>query len=168
MANRVTAYLALGSNIGDRMAFLSQAEAALRVNPAIEITKASRVYETEPWPDKEKSRFWFLNQVLEIETTLTPDKLLQEAKAIEKKLGRIKTEPWGDREIDIDILLYNGEVIDTPDLQIPHRHIQDRLFVIVPLTEIAPHLKDPLTGRTFSEILTETRRKDDHKVTPFL
>lgn len=167
MENKVTAYLALGSNIDDRMVYLGQAESLLKKHSKIEILKASKIYETEPWP-KEGGQKWFLNQVLEVETTLSPQELLSEAKSIEQIIGRTKREHWGAREIDIDILLYGDQIIDTPDLQIPHRHIEDRQFVLVPLVEIAPTLSDPMTNRKFSEILKEVQKKDDHKVTPFL
>lgn len=177
MANKVTAYLALGSNIDDRMAFLAQAQDMLNINSKIEIIKASKIYETEPWPKEElpddhphmeKGQKWFLNQVIEVETALSPQDLAETIESIEQKIGRTKRENWGAREIDIDILLYGDQVIDTSDLQIPHRHIEDRQFVLVPLVEIALNLKDPMTGRKFSDILEEVKAKDDHKVTPFL
>ena len=94
--------------------------------------------------------------------------LLEEVKSIEVKIGRTKREHWGPREIDLDILLYGDQFIDLPNLQIPHRHIEDRQFVLIPLLEIAPDLKDPVTDQKFSEILKETQKKDNHKVTPFL
>jgi len=184
MENKLVAYLSLGSNIDDRMAFLGKAEKMLKAHPKIKILKASKIYETEPWPKKvvpnlarseggghphaEKGEKWFLNQVLEVETSLVPDKLLKEVQTIEHKIGRIKREHWGPREIDIDILLYGDQIIDTPDLQIPHRHMEDRQFVLVPLVEIAPHLIDPMTGRKFAAILKEVKSKDTHEVTPFL
>ena len=177
MENKIIAYLALGSNIDDRMAFLTLAKEALDANPKIEIIKDSKIYETEPWPRNElpndhphieEGQKWFLNQVIEIETPLSPRELIEEAEAIEQKIGRTKREHWGAREIDIDILLYGDQIIDTPKLQIPHRHIEDRQFILVPLVEIAPNLKDPMTGRKFREILEEAKAKDDHKVTPFL
>ena len=168
METETTAYLALGSNIGDRMAFLVEAEKLLGKDPAINILQASQVYETEPWPKGEKGRQWFLNQVLQIQTSLTPDQLLSKVKAIEVALGRSQTGHWGDREIDIDILLYNESVIDTPDLQIPHRHLQDRQFVLVPLLEIAPKLSDPVSKRGYRSILETIKTKDRHQVTPFI
>jgi 2-amino-4-hydroxy-6-hydroxymethyldihydropteridine diphosphokinase len=149
------------------MAFLVKAENMMRAHPKIKILKASRIYETEPWPE-EKGEKWFLNQVIEIETSLSPDKLLKEVQDIEQKIGRIRREHWGAREIDIDILLYGDRIIDTPDLEIPHRHLEDRQFVLVPLVEIAPDLTDPMTDRKFKNILEEVKTKDSHKVTPFL
>jgi len=180
MENKQTAYLSLGSNIGDRMAFLGKAEKMLKAHPKIKILKASQIYETEPWPNPakaglpnshphaEKGEKWFLNQVIEIETALSPVGLLKEIKMIERKIGRIKREHWGPREIDIDILLYGDQIIDTPELTIPHRHLEDRQFVLMPLVEIAPHLIDPMTGRKFGDILKEVKSKDTRQVTPFL
>ena len=170
-------FIALGSNINDRLAFLSKAETILSHNPDITILKASKVYETEPWPreyqtnkhpDQESGQEWFLNQVIKIETDLSPQELAKVAEDIENEIGRTLSHHWGPREIDIDILLYDGQVIDSPDLEIPHRHMRDRQFVLVPLVEIAPDLKDPTTGSTFKEILERAKKVDDHKVTPFL
>lgn len=177
MADKVTAYLSLGSNIDDRMDYLTRAQKLLNENLRIKIIKTSGVYETEPWPRDmvhdehphgEEGRKWFLNQVVEIETSLLPQELLRAGQEIEKKIGRKKREHWGDREVDVDVLLYSDQIIDTPDLQLPHRHMQDRQFVLVPLVEIAPDLKDPVAGHRFSDILKKVRETDDHKVTPFL
>jgi len=172
-----TSYLSLGSNIDDRMAFLVKAEAILSDNKNINIVKSSKVYETEPWPKENHSKQhphheggqkWFLNQVIKIETDLSPQKLLELNEEIEKEIGRTEKDHWGPREIDVDILLYNDLVIESPELQIPHRHMHDRQFILVPLIEIAPDLKDPSNGKTFSDILEEIRKEDSHKVTPFL
>lgn len=176
MANRVTAYLALGSNVGDRMAFLEKGEEGLKKQLGIRVIEASRVYETEPWPKElpdghphaEKGEKWFLNQVLCIETVLPPVELLKTAKTIEQQIGRTPDVRWSPREIDIDILLYGNEIVDTPELQIPHAHLSDRQFMLVPLVEIAPKLTDPMTGRQFRDILKEIQKTDTHQVTPFL
>lgn len=177
MANKVVVYLALGSNIDDRMAFLTKAKKELNANSKIEIVKASKVYETEPWPrnelfkdhpHEEGGQKWFLNQVIQIETSLSPQEMVEVGRDIERKTGRKEHEHWGDREIDIDVLLYGDQIIDTPKFQIPHRHMQDRQFVLTPLVEIAPDLRDPITGHKFSSILEKVKEIDDHKVTPFL
>ncbi len=177
MTNKVTAYIALGSNVGDRIDFLGKARELLQNDGRTKIIKSSKVYETEPWPkdlfldghpEEEGGRKWFLNQVLEVETTLAPQELIKTARQIEVELGREKREHWGDREIDLDILLYGKELVDTPELQIPHRHMQDRQFVLVPLVEIAPDLSDPISGHRFSDILKIAKEHDDHKVTLFL
>ena len=171
-------YLSLGSNVEDRMDHLAAAEEQLSMHSDIEILKLSKVYETEPWPlhdvedekgnhpHAEKGQTWFLNQVIKIRTGLPPKKLLAELQEIEKEIGRTKKNHWGPREIDIDILLYDQDTIDTPELEIPHRHMTDREFVLIPLLEIAPTLNDPITGDSYEDILEEI--KDNHKVVPFL
>jgi len=173
-----TVYLSLGSNVEDRMEYLSSAEEMLSANSDIEILKSSKVYETEPWPLHEVSdergkhphaeagKKWFLNQVLKIQTSLSPVKLLDEVQKIEKELGRTNKNDWSDREIDIDILLYDQDTLDSPNLEIPHRHMNDREFVLIPLLEIAPKLVDPMSGELYSDILREI--KSSHKVIPFL
>lgn len=170
---KVTAYLSFGSNIGDRMAYLSDAEQELANNSDIKIVCKSRIYETQPWPlhkielgeghpEKEEGQRWFLNQVIKITTTLSPQDLLLAIEKIESEIGRTSKHHWGPREIDIDILLFDKLVIDSDELVIPHRHLNDREFVLVPLLEIEPDLKDPLSGKTFKSILKNI--KDKHKV----
>lgn len=161
-------YLSLGSNISDRIGFLANAENLLNEN-GIYTIKKSKIYETEPWndgtkiaPSDESGQMWFLNQVIEAETSFVPDELLKVSQEIEKQLGRTKKHHWGPREIDIDILLYGNTVIDTPDLTIPHRHMYDRQFVLIPLLEIEPDLKDTVSGKPFSYFLKNL--KDRHKV----
>jgi len=170
---KVVVYLSLGSNIEDRMAHLSAAEEKLGNHPQIKIIKKSNVYETEPWPretgedhpEKEKGQMWFLNQVIQTETNLGPQELLNFIESIESDIGRSQKHHWGSREIDIDILLYGNDVIELDNLTIPHRHMNDRQFILVPLTELDPRLKDPVSGKFYKNILTDI--KDDHKVTPF-
>ena len=171
---KVTAYLSLGSNIDDRMDYLDAAKEKLTNHPDIKLIGESQVYETEPWvengegghPHKEAGQEWFLNQVVKIQTSLEPDELLYEMQKIEKNLGRTKKHDLGPREIDIDILLYNDETVDLPELQIPHRHMYDRRFVLEPLVDLDPHLKDPVSGKTFQHILEDL--EDNHEVMPFL
>jgi 2-amino-4-hydroxy-6-hydroxymethyldihydropteridine diphosphokinase len=173
--SQATAYLSLGSNINDRLKYLNQAQQELSTHKEVKIVKSSQVYETQPWPQEdrsedrphaEKGQEWFLNQVIEIQTTLSPQKLLEVIQQVEKELGRTKKHHWGPREIDIDILLYGKQFIDSPELEIPHRHLSDRQFVLVPLVEIAPKLKHPVTGELFRRILEGLN--DEHKVIPFL
>jgi 2-amino-4-hydroxy-6-hydroxymethyldihydropteridine diphosphokinase len=171
--SKIIVYLSLGSNIGDRMAYLAMAEEKLQKNPKIEILKKSSIYETEPWPlidisngsehpKLEKGQMWFLNQVIKIQTDLSPQELLSLTKTIETDMGRIAKHHWGPREIDIDILLYGEEIIESPELTVPHRHMNDRQFVLVPLLEIEPDIKDPASGKSFKSILKKI--KDKHKV----
>ena len=176
---KVIVYLSLGSNMGDRIAHLAAAEEKLENNSHIKILKKSRIYETEPWPlhgveghpddkhpESEAGELWFLNQALKIETDLKPLEFLDVCKNIESDIGRSPAHHWGPREIDLDILLFGEEVIDLPELTIPHHHLNDRQFVMVPLLDIEPKLKDPVSGKTYKTILKNI--KDDHKVEPFL
>lgn len=171
---KIISYLSLGSNMGDRMDYLDAAKEKIANNEKITLLEESRVYETEPWPKngndehphEESGKKWFLNQVVKVETSLGPEELLDEMQEIEIDLGRKSKHSWGPREIDIDILLFNEDVIDLPRLEIPHRHMLDRRFVLEPLVDIDSHVKDPITGKTYKYILDNL--KDDHEVTPFL
>jgi 2-amino-4-hydroxy-6-hydroxymethyldihydropteridine diphosphokinase len=129
-------YLSLGSNRGSRACNLSLATIRLALTPGVDLLRLSSVYETAPWGDEDQPPF--LNLVLAVRTTLGPHELLRQAKAIEALLGRTPTRHWGPRAIDIDILLFGELQIATPDLTIPHPHLAERQFVLVPLAEIAP------------------------------
>jgi 2-amino-4-hydroxy-6-hydroxymethyldihydropteridine diphosphokinase len=126
-------WLALGSNLGDRAGFLEAARHALP-HAGITLVRASRVAETEPLGVKDQPRF--LNQVLEVETSLEPRPLLDAVKTIEQQLGRIARQRWGPREIDIDILRYDGRTVDEPGLHIPHAELQNRPFLLDLLEEL--------------------------------
>ena len=145
-----TVYLALGSNLGDRRANLSAARDHL-ASVDLTITRASAIYETEPRDLVQQP--WFLNQVIEAETSLFPRQLLARAQKIERDMGRKRTQPKGPRVIDIDILLFGEAVIHTPDLEIPHPRMLERRFVLDPLAELAPDLRHPVTGRSMREAL---------------
>jgi 2-amino-4-hydroxy-6-hydroxymethyldihydropteridine diphosphokinase len=126
-------WLALGSNLGDRARYLQAARAALP-EAGITVTRASRVDETEPVGIRDQPQF--LNQVLEVETSLEPRPLLDALKGIERELGRTARERWGPREIDIDILRYDGRVVDEPGLHIPHPELHNRPFLLDLLEDI--------------------------------
>ncbi len=135
----ITVFLALGSNLGDRKTNLYTAVNHLRRR--IAVRQLSSVYETEPAYVTDQPPF--LNMVLRGETTVPPLKLLSFLKSIERDMGREKTIRFGPRLVDVDILLYGNECIDTPTLTIPHPRMTERAFVLIPLTEIAPELVIP-------------------------
>ena len=145
-----TVYLSLGSNIGDRAANLRAAIEQLRTS-GIRLARLSPLYETEP-VDVTAQR-WFLNIVIEAETDLFPLQLLARTQKIERALGRVRTIPKGPRIIDIDILLYGNSVIRGEQLQVPHPGIADRRFVLVPLSDLVPQLRHPVTHRTVRDML---------------
>ncbi|MGC1617743.1 MAG: 2-amino-4-hydroxy-6-hydroxymethyldihydropteridine diphosphokinase [Candidatus Acidiferrum sp.] len=151
-----TVYLSLGSNIGDREPNLRAAIAALP--PAgVRIKQVSSLYETEPVDHLDQP--WFLNCVLEAETELPPQVLLHVLHSIESQLGTKKKFSKGPRKIDVDILLYGEETIDTPDLQIPHPRMLLRRFVLAPLAEIAPALQHPSWRTTAAQLLAQSSDK---------
>lgn len=132
------AWLGLGGNIGDVRATIRAALAALDRRGAHVVARSSD-YETPPWGKTDQQSF--VNACAEVETSLAPHELLALCLDVEKDLGRVRHEKWGPRVIDIDVLAYEGRVIDTPDLIVPHRYMLDRAFVLVPLREIAPDLR---------------------------
>lgn len=156
-------YLALGSNIGNREENLRKAITQL-AESGIKIKTISSIYETEPVDYLDQD--WFLNGVLEAETSLEPLALLRTMRAIETAMGSKKPFAKGPRLIDLDILLYADQTIDTPELQVPHPRMLDRKFVMVPLAEIAPDVRHPSWNATAAEILvTSTDRSAVRKST---
>jgi len=149
----VVAYIAFGSNLGDRSKNIEKAVEFLKALEGVVIRKSSTVYETEPagGPPQEK----FLNGVIEIETSLLPDELLDRLKGIESRLGRVKEEESGPRPIDLDILFYQDIVIDGERIKIPHPKIQERDFVLRGLNEIAPDFLHPRLNKTVKQLYEE-------------
>lgn len=149
-------YLGLGTNIGNRRGNLVKA-AALLAERVGDILALSGFMETEPWGFDSENLF--LNAAIKMETPLTPDELLSVTQAIEREMGRDKKSDgtYHDRVIDIDILLYDNLVIEQPGLIVPHPLMQERLFVMAPLAEIAPFERHPLLGQTFMELADSLR-----------
>ncbi|MFZ0806419.1 MAG: 2-amino-4-hydroxy-6-hydroxymethyldihydropteridine diphosphokinase [Candidatus Sulfotelmatobacter sp.] len=146
-----TAYLSLGSNLGDRAQNLRDATG--RLVAAGRVTSVSCFYETEPVELTEQP--WFLNCAVALETLLTPPELMKTLLAIEQAMGRRRTKEKGPRTIDIDILLYGNEIVDSPELQIPHPAMNERRFVLEPLAEIAPEARHPALKKSARELLAE-------------
>ena len=145
-----TAYLITGTNMGDREQYLATAR-ELIIKECGEITKISSLYETAAWGKINQSAF--LNQALEIHTTLNAKQLIRHILKVEKKMGRIRKEKYGPRLIDIDILFFNDEIHKTSFLKIPHPEMQNRRFVLVSLAEIAPDIVHPVLHKKVTELL---------------
>lgn len=146
-------YLALGTNVGDRENNLREAIRRLSES-GIHIIKTSSIYETEPVDYLDQP--WFLNAVLEAQTELSAAQLLATLRNIESQMGSNKPFAKGPRLIDLDILLYGTDTIDTPELQVPHPRMLQRNFVLIPLAEIAPNLRHPSWPATASELLAHS------------
>ena len=147
-----TVYIALGSNLGDRVENLLLARERI-VSPHMRLTRASSIYETAPREIVDQP--WFLNQVVIAETTLFPRQLLARLLRIEQEMGRQRTVAKGPRVIDLDILLFGDAVIHTAGLEIPHPRIAERRFVLEPLAELAPTLRPPRSSHTVQEMLAK-------------
>ncbi len=147
-------YLALGSNLGDRELHLRQAIEKLQARD-LRFRRASSLYETEPMGLREQP--WFLNQVCEFETELFPLQLLQRIHRLENALGRKRVVINGPRTIDIDIVLYGNAVVKSAELEIPHPRYRERRFVLEPLVELNPALKDPETRQPITALLAAVR-----------
>jgi 2-amino-4-hydroxy-6-hydroxymethyldihydropteridine diphosphokinase len=143
-----TVYLALGTNLGNRLANLKEAIASLP--PQMEVKAKSDVYETRPWGFADQPMF--LNQVVRTETYVKPEPLLKHLKRLEVALGRKPTFDNGPRLIDIDILFYDDLVLYAPSLTIPHPFVHERGFVLVPMLDIAPNLEHPVKKKTIREL----------------
>ena len=159
MPHRV--HIGIGSNLGDRRANTGEAIEKVSKLPGTRIVRASSLYESEPLGN---AKTWFVNSVIELETDLAPEALLKKLKAIEEAMGRkrVKGKRWGSRIIDLDILLFDQDVIDKRTLKIPHPEMHKRRFVLLPLAELAPQVIHPQLGQTVSTMLATV--KDDKRV----
>jgi 2-amino-4-hydroxy-6-hydroxymethyldihydropteridine diphosphokinase len=154
MAEGKLIYLSLGSNLGDRAANLERAIEALP-EIAVRVLRRSSIYETEPVDLIAQP--WFLNCVVEAETSLGPRQLLEALQTIERQLGSKKLVPRGPRIIDLDVLFYSAEVIHEAGIEIPHPRMAERKFVLVPLAELAPELRHPALRKAAAELLAATQ-----------
>ncbi len=156
-----TVYMLTGGNLGNRLANLEKAKDYLKKEIG-KILRSSAVYETEAWGNNEQPDFY--NQVHIVNTKLSAEKIMEKILGIEKKMGRIRTIKNAARLIDLDILFFNSEIINKPDLIIPHAEIANRRFVLAPLTELSPQMIHPCLNKSISELLSIC--KDMLKVIP--
>lgn len=155
-------FLSLGSNLGDRLSNIQQAVSILNMENDIRVIKTSSFYETEPWGNKNQA--WFVNACVALDTTLEPLELLKLCQNIEYKLGRIRNESqkWSERAIDIDILMYDSQLIAIPEkLTVPHPFMHKRAFVLVPMLEVKSDLVHPVFNKTVSELYDELDNPED-------
>jgi len=155
------AHIGLGSNLGDRKAILDGAVAQLRQTPELLVRSVSTYHETMPVGGP-AGQGPFLNAAAALETTLEPIALLHRLQEIEGDGGRVRTVRWGERTLDLDVLLFGEEIIDWPELSVPHPRMSVRRFVLVPLEEIAADIRDPLTGRSISELRANLDRRPSY------
>ena len=147
-----TAFVGIGSNLGDREENLRRAVELLSAEDGIDVTGLSEIRETEPVGPVEQGPF--LNGAVRVETELGPRELLERLLAVEQRLGRVRTERWGPRTIDLDLLLYGDEIVDEPGLAVPHPWLHERRFALEPLLDLAPSLEIPGKG-PISALLAE-------------
>jgi 2-amino-4-hydroxy-6-hydroxymethyldihydropteridine diphosphokinase len=154
-------YIGLGSNCGSKQENLAFARNKITELEGTRLIKSSSLYLTAPWGRTEQEDF--INQVIEIETALEPLALLQDLQKIEIKMGRQRKEKWGPRIIDLDILLFGDEVLDFPELKVPHPLMRQRLFVLVPLQEVNAELIFPDDGAKIKEVLISVLAREGNK-----
>jgi len=148
-----TVYIGLGSNLGKRLDYIKTAIKLIRKLNSTSIDAISSIYESEPYGNVDQPKF--LNCVLKLNTTIEPLDLLTKLKNIEKNMGREKTKRWDPRVIDIDILLYNDLIMDSPELKIPHPDLLNRDFVIKPLLELDENIVHPVKNKKISELIKD-------------
>ncbi len=158
-------FLGLGSNLGDRQRFLQRAVMEMKLLQGVTLVWTSGVYESDPYGRTDQPRF--LNACVEIETTLEPGVLLHQLKDVEQRVGRTPSERWGPREIDIDILVYDGVVFSDDRVTVPHPDLEHRRFALVPLRELAADLVHPVSGLTVEEIAAACTDRGTIKATSY-
>ncbi len=156
-----TVYIGLGSNIGNKVGQVQLARKMIHKIRDLEVTRTSSLYLTSPWGNTEQEDF--VNQVIEVRTKLSALDLLYRLQEIEIKMGRQRNERWGPRSIDLDILLYGDEIINLSNLRVPHPHIRERLFVLIPLQEINSGLVFPEDGVKLKEVLSNALDREGNR-----
>ena len=154
-----TAYIAFGSNMGDKKKYLDNAIQGLRDMKEIVVEKVSEYLVTEPYGDVEQDEF--LNGALRVRTLLSPEELLDRLHVLEQAADRKRIIHWGPRTLDLDILFYDNEIIDTVELHVPHIDMENRDFVLKPLDEIAPYYRHPVLNKTIHQLLNELLSKSN-------
>ncbi len=157
------AYLALGSNLGNRHENIRTAVALLNAHPDVAVQATSSLYETAPFQMAEEAEeaAWFINAAITIETRLEPQALLEVCLDIERRLGRERLPEWSaesgyrSRTLDMDILFYGDEIVDTPELTIPHPRLHERAFMLVPMLALAPDFQHPILSKTMKQLHLE-------------
>ena len=155
-------FIGIGSNLGNRRAHYQKALALIAKLPKTRIVKTSSLYESEPLGE---AKNWYVNGVIEVETSFSPPQLLHRLQEIELAMGRkraVDTKKWTSRKIDLDILLFDNQTVDSRTLKVPHPELHRRRFVLLPLCELAPHLTHPRLGVTITDLLVSL--KDDKRV----
>ena len=164
MTTAILVHLGLGSNLGNRQAFLNQACSKLSA-ATLQNFRSSKIYESEPLLKMKQPNYF--NQVVCGWTELTPLELLKKCQQIETQLGRVRKEHWGSRKIDLDILSYGKDVVDTERIKIPHPEMEKRSFVLLPLLELSPDWVHPKSGKSI-QILWENWLKTNNEELPLV
>lgn len=162
-SNKNTVFLSLGSNLGDRKINIENAKEFI-CDQIGDINESSSIYESEAWGLKDQKDF--LNSIVMVSTELDPLSVLEECLIIESVMGRERIVKWGPRNIDIDIIYYNNQIINNIDLVVPHPRMHDRRFVLIPLMELASQLKHPIFGTSTQQLLKNCN--DSSKVTLYV
>ena len=149
---QIQTVIALGSNLGKSLTTLENALTTLAQTPGITLTSRSSWYRTEPVGPPQPD---YLNGCAILKVELNPQELLETLLATERKFKRVRKEHWGARTLDLDLILYDDLILDTPSLQVPHPRMQERAFVLMPLAEIAPNWLDPVSGKTITQLLKD-------------